>query len=95
MENPTTWRDFRLSSPGLDRTVLMVGNGAKRIRAFHIHSIRSSGTRRLSPSGRWLEWRFALIRFVPSTNINTVDFIASELRGPSRRVVGFQLEIRF
>jgi hypothetical protein len=41
MENPTTWRDCRLSLPALDRSELMVGSGANRIRAIHFHSIRS------------------------------------------------------
>jgi hypothetical protein len=94
MENPTTWLDCRLSSPALDRTELMVGNGANRIRAVHFHSIRSSGTRRLSPSGRCHERRPGLSQFVPSPAINSVLSFACELRRPSRRVVGVQLEFR-
>jgi hypothetical protein len=43
MESPNTWRDFRLSSPGLGRTELLVGKSAKRFLAFTFQSIRSSG----------------------------------------------------
>jgi hypothetical protein len=65
MENPTTWRDCRLSSHELDRTELMVLKVANRIRAVQFYSIRLSGTRRLSPFGRWRETRNALSRFAP------------------------------
>jgi hypothetical protein len=72
MENPTTWRYCRLSSPALDRTELIVGKVVNRIRAVHIHSIRSSGTRRQLPCARWRETLTALIRFVPTPKIISV-----------------------
>jgi hypothetical protein len=65
MENPTTWRSCRLSSPTFDRTGLMVGKRANRIKAVHLHSIRSSGTLRLSPTGRWREMRTNLRMIAP------------------------------
>jgi hypothetical protein len=52
MGNPTTFRDYRLSSAALEGSELIVGKGANRSRAVPIHSIRSSGTRSLSPFGR-------------------------------------------
>jgi hypothetical protein len=52
MENPTKWRYCSLGSFPLERTDLMMGKFAHRLRAVPFHSIRSSGTRRLSPSGR-------------------------------------------
>jgi hypothetical protein len=70
MENPTTWSDYRLSSPALDRTELMLGKGAKHIRTFHFHIIRLSGNCQLSPFGRWRETRAAVRRFAPSPTIN-------------------------
>jgi hypothetical protein len=72
MENPTTWRDFRLSSPGFDRTEFIVWNGAKRFGAFHFHSIRSSDTRRLSPSVRCRERRPTLRRFAAFVQIRVI-----------------------
>jgi hypothetical protein len=66
MENPTTLRYCRLSSPVFDRTELIVGKRANRIKAVHFHSIRSSGTRRHSLICRCRERRPALSRFTPS-----------------------------
>jgi hypothetical protein len=71
----------------------MKGKSAKRIRAFHFQSIRSSGSSRISPSGRCLERRPALSRIVLSPTINSVHSIVCELRHPSRRVVGVQMGI--
>jgi hypothetical protein len=65
----------------------MVEKSANRIRAVPFHSIRSLGTRRLSPSGRWLKMRPALIQFAHSPTINSFCFIAGDLRRTSRRVV--------
>jgi hypothetical protein len=73
----------------------MVGKFANRISAVPFHSILSSGNCRLSPSGRWHERRKDLIQFAQSPAINSVRSIASELRNPSRRVVGVQVEILF
>jgi hypothetical protein len=95
MGTPTTWCECRLISALLERTKLMVGKGAICIRAVPFHSIRSSGMRRLSPSGPWCERRPALGRFAASPTINSVRSIACQLRRPSRRVVGVQLEIRY
>jgi hypothetical protein len=64
MENPTTWRYCLVRSPALDRTELMVGNGANIIRAVHFHSIRSSGTLRLSLTGGCRERCPGLSQFV-------------------------------
>jgi hypothetical protein len=72
----------------------MVGKDANRIRSFPFHSIRTSGTRRLSPSGRCRGRRPALSRFVPSPTINFVLSIADELRCSSGRVVSIKMEIR-
>jgi hypothetical protein len=52
MENPTKWCYCGLGSFALERTDLMVGKFAHRLTAVTFHSIRSSGTRRLSPSVR-------------------------------------------
>jgi hypothetical protein len=71
------------------------GQEANSIRKFTFHRIRSSGTRPLSQSCRWLEWRPALIQFAPSPTINSVRSIAGELRRPSPSVVAFQMEINF
>jgi hypothetical protein len=94
MENPTTWRYCRLSSPDLDRTELIVGKVVNRIRAVLFQSIRSSGTRRQSPFARWRETRTALSRFAPSPKIISVRLIAGDLGPIPRSVVGFQTEIR-
>jgi hypothetical protein len=72
----------------------MVGKCANRISVVHFQSIRSSGTRRVSPNGRCRERRPGLSQFVPSPIINSVRSIACELTLPSHRVVGVQLEIR-
>jgi hypothetical protein len=79
MENPTTRRYCHLGSVALERTELIVEKCTHRIRAGPFHSIRSSGTRRLSPSGRWRERRPALSQFAQSTTINLVRSIAGEL----------------
>jgi hypothetical protein len=50
----------------IGKNFLMVGKCANDIRAVPIHYIRSSVTRRLSPSGRWGEMRPSLSRFTPS-----------------------------
>jgi hypothetical protein len=70
MGSPTMWCDCSLRSDALEITELMVGKVANRIRAFRFHSIRSSVTRRLSPSGRWGERRPAQIRFTHTPTIN-------------------------
>jgi hypothetical protein len=73
----------------------VVGKGANRIIAVPFQSIRSSCISRHSPSRRWRETRTALNRFVPSPKINSFRQVAGELRRPTRRVVGVQLEFRF
>jgi hypothetical protein len=94
MENPTTSRYCRLSSPALNRIELIVGKSANNIRAVHFYSIWLSGTRRLSQTGRCHERHPALFRFTLSPTIYSVISIPGELRSTSRRVVGVQLEIR-
>jgi hypothetical protein len=94
MGTPSTWPDSRRNSAELERSELIVGNCANRVRALPFHRIRSSVTRTHLPSGRWRERRHALIQFAHSPNIRSVLSIACELRRPSRRVVGVQLEIR-
>jgi hypothetical protein len=91
---PNTRSDCRLRSTALERTELIVRKSANRFRAFPVHSIRSSGTRRLSPSGRWREMRPALSLFAPFNTIKSVLSIACELQRPRRRVVLVKLEIR-
>jgi hypothetical protein len=93
MGNPSTWRGCCLSSAALERTDLMVGKFANRIRAVPFHRIRLSCNPRHSPSGWWRERRPALSQVAPSPNINSVRSIAGELRRLSLRVVAFQLEI--
>jgi hypothetical protein len=73
----------------------MMGKGVNRCKAVPIHSIRSSGIRRHSPSGRWLWRRPVMRRLTPSPTIYSVRSLAGELRRNSRRVVGVQLDIRF
>jgi hypothetical protein len=94
MGTPSTWRDCSLSTAALEGTELMVGKCAIRIRVVHFHSIRLSGTRRNSPSGRWRERLPDLRRFAPSPTIKSVRCIPGELRRPSRSVVEVQLKIR-
>jgi hypothetical protein len=89
------WRDCRLGSAALERAEWMVGKTANSITAVQFHSIRLSGTRRLSPTGRCREMGPALIQFVPFPSINSVRSIPCELRRPTRRVVGVHLEIYF
>jgi hypothetical protein len=94
MGTKNMWPEFRLGSVALERRELIVGKGANRIRAVPFHSIRSSVTRTLLPSGRWREGRPALSRFSPSPPIYSFRSIPGELRRPSCRVFDFQLEIR-
>jgi hypothetical protein len=93
MGTPTTFRDYRLSSAAFEETELMVGKCANRLRAVPFLSILLSGTRQLSPSGRFRERRPALSRFASSPTIKSVLSIAGEFRRPSRSVVGVLLEI--
>jgi hypothetical protein len=65
-----------------------------RIRVVPSQSIGSSGTRRLSPSGRWQGRPPALIRFANSPTNYTVLYTAGALRRTSCHVLGVQLEIR-
>jgi hypothetical protein len=94
MGTQTTFSDYRLKSATLEKTELMVGKCANRIRVVPFHTIQSSVNCRLSPSDRWRERRAALSRFAPSTTINSVRSIAGELRRPVCRVFEVQLEIR-
>jgi hypothetical protein len=80
MGTSTTWCDCSLRSAALERNELMDGKGANRIIAVPFHSIRSSGSRRLSPTGRCRERRPALSRFIPSPTINSVHSIAASLK---------------
>jgi hypothetical protein len=89
MGTPTSWRDCSLTSPALDRNDLVVWKGAKRIRAFHIHSIRSSGTSRHLHSGR-CERCPSLSQLFPSPTNYSDRSIACELRRPSRLVIGIR-----
>jgi hypothetical protein len=82
MGTPTRVRHYRRSSGELEKTELMVGNCANRIRVVPFHSVRLSGTHRLSFSGRWRERSPALIQFPPSPTINSVLSNAGELRHP-------------
>jgi hypothetical protein len=78
----------------MEQTEFMLGKVTNRIGSFPLDSIRSSGTRRLSPSGRWLKRRPATCRFAPFPTINSVLYIAVELRRPSPRIDAVQIEIR-
>jgi hypothetical protein len=70
MGTPTTFSHYRRITATLEKTELMVGKCANRIRLFPLNSIMSSGNRRPSPSGRWRVRRPALIRFSPSPTSN-------------------------
>jgi hypothetical protein len=94
MATPTTFSDNRQSSAAFENTELIVGKCANGMRAVHIYTIRSSGTRRFSPSGRWRERRHATNPFAPSPTINSIRYIACELRRPSPCIVAVQLMIR-
>jgi hypothetical protein len=91
---PTTFRDYRQAQRYWKDLNFMVKKGVNRIRAVPFHSIRSSGNRRHSPSGRWRYRRHALSRFAPSPTIKYFRSIAVELRRPLRIVHGYELEIR-
>jgi hypothetical protein len=91
---PTSWRDSRLSSAALEKSEFMVGNCENRVRAVPFHRIRSSVTRTRFQSARWRVRPHALIQFAHSPTISSVRSIAGEIRRPSPRVVGVQLEIR-
>jgi hypothetical protein len=93
MGTPTTWHECTLSPAALERNELMVGNGANRIRAELVHSILSTGTRRILTSCWWRERRSALMQFAPCPTINSVHSIACVLRNTSRRVFRVQMEI--
>jgi hypothetical protein len=94
MGSLTTGHDCSLSPSALERTKLMVGKGAYRLRAVPSHSIRSSGSRRFFPSCWLRERRPALMQFAQSSTMNSVRSIAGELRRPSCHVFSVQLEIR-
>jgi hypothetical protein len=53
MKKQTTWRYCGLGSFALEITEFMVERFAHRLRAVPFHRILSSGTRLMSPSGRW------------------------------------------
>jgi hypothetical protein len=95
MGTPTTWRDSLLSSAALKRTELIIRKSEISIRESKFHSILSSRNCRLSPSVWWRERRPATSRFAPSPTINSVRYIAGDLRRPSPRIVPVQIEIRF
>jgi hypothetical protein len=73
MGTPTTWSDCSRSSAALERIELMVGTGANRMRAFTFHSIRASGTRRLSPYSRLRETHTARDGSLPPPQ--TIHFV--------------------
>jgi hypothetical protein len=80
----------------------MEGKCSKGYRAVHLQSIRSSGTRRLSPTGvsrrmpdDRMFWKgTTLKRFALFPTFNSVLSNAPELRLKSHHVVGFTMENR-
>jgi hypothetical protein len=62
--------DGRLSSPALERTELMVGEGANRIRAGHFSRHRPDCERRRVPDDRMLWKGTTLMRFAHFPTIN-------------------------
>jgi hypothetical protein len=79
----------RLKSPGMERTDLMAGEGANRLRAGRLSRHRPEGECWRVPDYRMLWKGNALIRFAHFTTINSVLSNAAELRLQSRHVVGF------
>jgi hypothetical protein len=73
----------------MERTELMVGEGANRIRARRLSRHRPDCESRLLPEYRMLWKGTALIRFAHFPSINSVLSNAVELRLKSRPVVGF------
>jgi hypothetical protein len=64
----------------MERTELMVGEGANRFRAGRLSRHRPDGGRRLVPDYRMMRRGNDLMRFVPSPTINSDLTNAAELR---------------
>jgi hypothetical protein len=75
MGTPVSCCDCSLSSAELERTELMLGKCANRIRADPFQSIQSLGSRRISPAGRWRKRLPALSRFTHFPAIKSVRSI--------------------
>jgi hypothetical protein len=78
----------------MERTELMVGEGANRLRAGRLSRHRPDGESRRVPDDRSLWKGTALMRFAPFPTINSVLSNAAELRRQSRHVVGVRVENR-
>jgi hypothetical protein len=89
---PTTRRDGRLSSPAMERTEFIVGEGVKRHRALRVSRHRPEGESRQVHDDRMLWTKTALMHFAYYTTINSVISNAAELRLHSRHVVGVAIE---
>jgi hypothetical protein len=71
----------------MERTELMVGEEANRIRAGRLSGHQQDGKCRRVPDDRML-WKYtALMRFAPFPTIDSVLSNAAELRLPSRQTV--------
>jgi hypothetical protein len=78
----------------MERTVLMVGEGANRLWAGSLSRHRPDGEFRRVPDNRML-WKWnALMRFTHFPTINSVLSNAADLRQLSRHVVGVPMENR-
>jgi hypothetical protein len=85
---PNTWCDCKLISAALQKTKLMVRKCANSISLVPIHSILSSGTRRLTPFVRWREGRPAMSRSLPPPT--SIQFLTLRVRSDARHHTSLQ-----
>jgi hypothetical protein len=91
---PTRLREVRLSTPGMERSELKVGEVLNRLRPGTYSRNMPDGEKRRVPNDRML-WRgTALMRFAPFPTINSVLSNAAEHRLQSRHVFGAPMENR-
>jgi hypothetical protein len=92
--NETTRDDGRLISPVMERTELMVWEGANRLRPGRYSRHRPDGESRRVPDYRLLWKETALMRCAHFLTINTFISNAAELRRHSRHVFGVPMDNR-
>jgi hypothetical protein len=78
----------------IERTELMVGEGASRLSVFRLSRHRPDGERRRVPDNRMLWKGSALMRFAPISTINSILSNAAELRLQSLHIGGVPMENR-
>jgi hypothetical protein len=90
----TTRLEGRLISHAKERTELILGEGAKRLRAVRVSRHGPKSENRQLPDNRML-WKWnALMPIAPYPIKNSVLSNAGDLRRQSRNVVGFSMENR-